>query len=487
MPKPAPGTFSIKLSAFNAGAAPLAHLDPLAQLGASGQFSAASNIDIISYPGLLTQGPGLSTLTNGTEAGAVTELINFIVDRPVSSGTTYGISATKLHQITATTVANAGSWPHTITGATAGSSVHYINGAVYYFFNKASGGDIGKYDLASTFVDNWGSTIPSGAAALQNAPHPVASKQDIVVFGNGRYLGTINLTTTTLAPTKLDFGQDATVADVCFNANQWLIAVNQGTGVATDRQSASIYLYDASATTSLLSDEIAVGVQKIGFILPIEGIVYVAFQDVSSAGGFCIGYISGRQIKPLRYFTGTLPTFAQKSLYGNTIIFLSNGVVQTCGAVVETLPVQISPLASGGFTTCGALAAPFGTPMVSSTQSTSFKLAKFSGFDVASTWRSLVIPITQGGLLGFIDRVTVLTNTLASGARCDLIIEGNQAAQSGATNQITTTGRRRHIFDRTGFTTLEDFRVFLNFANGSATNPVKIREILVEGHFVEKR
>lgn len=484
--KAAPGTFSIKLSGFNAGQAPTAHLDSLTENGSAGQFSLASNIDVISYPGLLTQGPALTSLTNGTEAGAVTELINFIVDRPVSSGTTYGISTTKLHQITTSAVANSGSWPHSITGATSGNSVVYHGGFLFYFYNKASGADCGRYDLSSTFVDNYFSTVPTGAAALQNAPHPVATKQDIMAFGNGRYLGTFISTTLTLAPTKLDFGADAQIADVAFHANQWWIAVNVGTAVSTDRQYASLYLYDPSATTTLLSDEIAVGAQRIGFLLPIEGIMYVAYQDLSSAGGFCIGYISGRGIKPLRYFTGTLPTFAQKSLYNNTIIFLSGSTVMSCGAVVETLPVQISPLASAGYSTAGAIAAPFGTPMVASTQSTSFKLAKFSGFDVSSAWRSIIIPTISNNLIGYIDRITVLTSTLASGARCDLVIEANQASKTSSTQQITGIGKRRFSFSKLALTGIEDFRIYLNWANGSATNPAKIREIQIQGHYVEQ-
>lgn len=483
--KPAANTFSLTFSGFNAGAAPVAHLDSLTAIGAAGQYSAALNVDVISFPGLLTQGPGLSTLTNATEAGAITELLNFIFDRPVSAGTTYGIAATKLHQITASAVTNTGSWPHAITSAVAGSSVHPLRGKLFYFFNKAGAGEIGKYDLASTFVDNWGSTVPTGAAALQVADHPVASKQDIMIFGNGRYLGTYIDTTTTLAPQKLDFGTDAAVADTAFHANQWWIAVNMGTGVAGDRQSASIFLYDPSAITTLLSDEIAVGAQKIGFILPIEGVMYVAYQDISSSGGFCIGYVNGRGIKPLRYFTGTLPTFAQKTLYENTIAFISNGKVYSLGASVETMPVQLSQLASGGFTTVGALAAPFGMPMVASTQSTSFKLAKFSGFDVNATWRSIVIGLAQANALGFIDRIVVLVSTLGTGARCDLIIEGDQASKTGSTNQITGSGKRRFVFNNTGLTTLEDFRVFLNWANGSTTNPVKIRSIQVQGHFTE--
>lgn len=486
MAKPKDNTFSIVLKGFQVGAAPVSHLDSLTEIGQSGHYSVATNIDILK-PGLLTQGPALSTLTAGTEAGAVTELINFILDRPVATSVTYGISATKLHKITPTAVTNAGDWPHAITGATAGNSTIEFQGFLFYFYNKASGADCGRFDLASTFDDDYFSTVPTGAAALQSAPHPVAKKQDILLFGNGRYAGTFISTGVVLAPTKLDFGANTEVADVAFHANQWHIAVNSGVANSTvDRASAQIYLYDGSAVNSILADEVAVGVQKIGFIYPQNGVVYVAYQDLSTAGGFAIGYVSGRMLKPLRYFTGTLPTFAQKTLYNNTIAFISNGLVYSCGAVTPQLPVQISQLADGGFTTVGALAAPFGTPMVASTQSTSFKLAKFSGYDTACTWKSLVMPLISGRYVGMIDRVIVITKTLGSSASATIILEANQAASSSSTNTITTSGKRRHVFTKFALGPIEDFRVALNWAGGNATNDCAIRQIIVEGHWVEK-
>ena len=479
--------FSITIDEFNVGYAPLAHKDNLTSVGKAGHASVMTNADIISLPGILTQGPGLATLTNGTEAGAVTELMTFIVDKPVSSGTTYGIAATKLHQITASAVTNTGGvFPHAITNATAGSSVVSFQGALYYFFNKASGADCGKYDLSSTFDDDYFSTVPTGAAALQSAPHPVATKQDIMLFGNGRYVGTFISTGVVLAPTKMDFGAGSEVADVAFHANQWLIAVNSGTGVSTDRQSASIYTYDGAALSSILTDEIALGVQKIGFIMPVNGIVYVAYQDLSYSGGFAIGYISGRALVPLRYFTGSLPTFAQKTLFSNTILFISNGLVYSCGAVIPQLPVQISQYMDAGFTTAGAIAAPFGTVMVASTQSTSFKLAKASGYDVNSAWKSILFQVVNGRQLGMIDTIVVLTKTLAANASATLIVEANQAANSSATKTITTTGKRRHVFTNFALTGIEDFRIALSWAGGNATNDCPIRKITVIGHFVEK-
>lgn len=489
-PKPAAGTFSLTFSGFNAGQAPVAHLDTLTELGGAGSYSAALNIDIITTPPLLTQGPALATLTNGDQSGAVGELIEHIIDRPVTSGTTYGIAVTKLHQITATAVANSGSWPHAITGASGGNgnSAVYFQGALYYFYNKSAGADCGMYDLASSFTDAYFSVVPTGAQALQNAPHPVATKQDIMLFGNGRYCGAFYSTDTELDAQLLDFGPDAQVADVAFSANNWWIAVNVGTHVASDRQYSSLYLYDPAALSTTLQDEIAVGVQRIGFIYPIEGILYVAYQDLTTPGGYAIGYVKGRSIQPLGYFTGSLPTFAQRTLYKNMILFLSGSGAFSSGASIGAMPVQLSQLASGGYGTLGAIAAPFGTPMIASTDGGSnFKLAQFSGYDVNCTWRSIIIPVIAGFMKGYIDRVTVLTNQLGANARCDLVIEANQAQATGAVLQITGTGKRRFPFNSTGLTGIEDFRLFLSWANGSTANPVKIRRIQIEGHYVESR
>ena len=487
MAKAKDNTFVTIFSNFNVGVSPLANLDSLSEIGNAGNYSVATNVDIISKPGILTQGPGLATLTAGTQAGAISDQVNFIIDKAVASNVTYGISDTLLHKISATAVTNTGGvFPRTITGATEGSSCVHFQGKLFYFYNKSSGADCGVFDLTSTFDDVFFSTnVTAGAGALEKAPHPVAKKEDIMLFGNGRYVGTYISTTDTLARQKLDFGADTEVADVCFHANQWYLAVNSGITTGTNRASSQIYLYDGSATSSILSDEVALGLQQIGFILPVNGVIYVAYKELSSDGGFAIGYVAGRQIKPLRYFTGSLPTFAQKTIYRNTIAFISGGLVYSCGAVVEQLPIQLSQLADGGFTTVGALASPFGTPMVASTESTSFKVAKFSGYTVASTWKSIVVPIVSGNSVGMIDRIVVMTNVLKASALCALKIESNQAVTTTTIGNITTTGKTRHIF-KVPVANVEDYRIFLDFSGGSATNSVEIKRVIVTGHYVNK-
>ena len=473
--------FGIKLEGFSDGLAPLAHLDSRTFLGSKGQAS-SMRADVISNPGFIQQSPALANLTNGTQAGVVDQLIRFILDKPTASTTTFAIGTTKLFKLSSTAVTSGGSpsWPQTVTDMTEGESVIRLKANLYGFFNKASGGDILQMPLATEVIDpDWGS---SNDEALEDALHPVAAKEDIMVFGNGRYVGIYVEGSSTLDVQKLDFGEGAEVADIVFNANVWYIAVNYGEG-----RRGQIYLYDGSAISNVLSDEAGLGNQKIGFLFVFNGIVYVAYQD-NTSGAFAIGWMSGRQLKPLRYFAGSLPDHRQKTLYKNTILFVSDEDIFSCGAPVEQLSIQISDLADAGYATVGGLAAPFGTPMVASTDgSTNYRLAKFSGLSVDSNWKSLSLDVTDGRKLGKITCVIVSTQALSSGAKAELTLEGNQGILDDSdTFSITGANKIRHVFRSINLKSAQDVRVVLDSSNGHASNACPIRKIELLGNFVDR-
>ena len=274
------------------------------------------------------------------------------------------------------------------------------------------------------------------------------------------------------------------MADVAFSSNHWLIAVNYGVS-GTNRNTGQVYLYEGAAISSLLSDEVAIGIQRIGFLFPVNGIVWMAYQDLSSSGGYKIGYIAGSSIKDVKHFTGTLPNFAQKTLYKNLILLLSNAKVWAAGAVIDDLPFQISQHADGGYATVGALAAPFGTPLIASTDGGSnHQLANFSGYTTSSTWKSIVVPLMQGRLLGYIDEMIVVTPELGANARCDVQLEYNQQqANSGTAKSVTGTGKRIHRFGNMNGKTVEDLNVSAVWSNGNTTNACPVRKIFVLGHY----
>lgn len=459
--------WTIILERFYSGYSPLAFDNSLTEVGSSGMASTMTNVDVIngSY---LTQGPALSNLS-----GTVNELISFIMDKAVSDDVSYAIGTASLFQLSSTTITNL----RTINNCEDGESILPLKGNLYYFYNTSGAGVIGRYDLSSVFLDGW-------TTGLQKAPHPSAKKEDIMVFGNGRYAGVYLADSDTMDVEKLDFGNDTEVADVLYSNGYWYIVVNSGV-TGNNRTEGQIFLYDGSALVSTLDDEAGVGFQRIGFIYRLNGIIYVAYEDLSSSG-FIIGYLNGKAITPLQRFTGALPNFAQKTLFKNTILFLSSGSIYSAGSIVGELPYQLSQHASGGHSTLGAIAAPFGDVLVSSTDGASaFRLAKFSDFDTNCAWKSIIFPLSLGAMKGFIDNVTVLTKVLGSGASCTLKIESDQAVTTGSTKTIATTGKTRHYFNSLGLGQIEDFRVALDWSGGSASNDVAIRKIIINGHFVQ--
>lgn len=472
--------FQIEFSAFNEGFAPLAHLDTTSFVGNKGQAT-EMKADIISKPGFLTQSPALADLTNGTQAGVVDQLIRFILDKPISTST-YAIGTTKLFKLSSTTVTSGGSpsWPQAITDMTSGESVIRLGANIYGFFNKASGGDILKMPISSEVIDpDWGSSTD---AALQgNVPHPSAVKEDVMLFGNGQYVG-VYIDAGTLDVDKLDFGAGAEVADIVFSANFWWIAVNYGEG-----KRSQVYVYDGSALSNILSDEVGIGDQQIGFLYVHNGIIYVAYSD-ESATGFTIGWIKGRRLEPLRYFGGTLPDHRQKALYKNTIIFNSSTDIYSFGSSVGQLPLQISKLADGGHATLGGIASPFGTPMIASTDGASnHRLAKFSGYSTDSSFKSVWVDTSNGRMLGKVHTMIVKSKVLGANARCDIKIEGNQGAETDMTAlEYSGTGTRRKVFKNIILPQIEDVRVVVDYANGNATNDCPIRSIILQGNFVER-
>ena len=471
--------FIIEFSGFYEGNSPLAHLDDKTFVGGKGQ-SSASQADIISKPGFVTQSPALADLTNGNQLGVVSELIRSILDQPTAVDTTYAIGTSKLFKLSSTTVASGGSpsWPQAVTDMTEGESVVRLKANVYGFYNKSSGGDILKMPLSTEVIDHdWGSTTD---LALEIAPHPSAVKEDIMVFGNGRYLGVYVEGQAILDVQKLDFGEGSEVVDVVFHSNVWWIAVNFGEG-----KRGQIYLYDGSAISNQLSDEAGVGDQSIGFLYVLNGIVYVAYEDKSSEG-FSIGYMSGRSIKPIRYFNGSLPDHRQKALYKNTIIFASSEDIWSCGAPVEQFPIQVSKLADGGHATVGGIASPFGIPLIASSDgSSNHRLAKFSGYSLDSNWKSVFSDVTADRRLGKVHTVIVATKPLETDARCDIKIEGNQGDIESSALVVTGTDKTRHVFRTINLPAVEDVRVVVDYANGNATNDCPVRKILLLGNFVE--
>lgn len=442
-----------------------------------------TNIDITA-PGFMTQGPGLSNLTNGTQAAAVTTLLNSILDEAVASDVTYGIGGAKLYKLSSTAVTSDGTWPRTIDKAVVtgedGEDVVAYQGNLYYSYNHSgTAGDIGKYDLSATFDDDWGSTVPSGMAALQGSvPHQmIVGGNDVLYFANGRYVGSYD--GTTLLPLALDLPTGTVVQSIAWNTDRLWVVANRPSTTGSNKNTASVYVWDG--TTNSWEAEIRL-MGTAGGCHVKNGTLFLFYQDVTSTGGYKLAYVSGGSIRDIANYLGSLPEFGQITDYKDYIIWVSSGLVYAYGAGDTELPVRLFQLADGGYSTVGALACPFGTPMVASTESTSYKLANFSGYDTACTFKSMMFDVT--GETGLSRLATVVWNfeVLASGASMAWSLVSNQGRTiySDTISYSKLGAATSCVYELNGLLT-ENFRIEMNFSGGSTTNAVKIKNVKVYG------
>ncbi len=490
------------------GFAPKYYAEGYPSFGNKNQAGAMLNCDITNAGGI-QQGPGLSTLTNGTQAAAVTTLINSIIDYAVTSDVTYGTGGNKLYKITSTAVTNAGIWPHTIDKAAVtaelSEDVVYYQSNIYYSYNHSgSAGDIGKYDLNVTFTDAWGSVVPSGAGALTNNPHPmIVGGNDTMYFGNGRYVGSYDGTTFT--NNALDLPTNTVIKSIAWVNDKLNITANRPGVIGTNKNNSSIYIWDAISTS--WETEVKI-MGEIGGCHVKNGIFYFFYRDISNIGGYKLAYLNGATVVDLCNYSGGLPTYSQITDYKDFIIWNSTSLnslwsyttypwqltspwttttgddlIYAYGSGDKDLPVHFFQLADSGYTTAGAVSAPFGTPMIASNQSTSYKLAQFSGFDVNSNWKSLLFDLTGTGSnsMSNLQKFIVTFDQLATGARVDWSIKNNKGKTiySDIISYAKLGDATKISLDMNKLT--ENARIEFDWSNGSTTNSVKIKSVKLVG------
>ena len=498
--------WQIIIDNFLGGFSPAWYKEGYPSYGNKNQAGAMENCDLTDAGGL-KQGPGLANLTNGTQAAAVTTLVKSVLDMAVTNDTTYGVGGNKLYKITSTTVTNSGAWPHTIDKGTVtgedGEDVAYYGSNLYYTYNHSgTAGDIGKFDLSSTFDDDWGSTVPTGNAALQgNVPHQmVVGGDDVLYIANGRYVATWD--DTTLVPQALDLPTSTVIRSMAWMADRLWISANRPNLSGTNKNIGSIYIWDGYSTSYETEIRIMGEVQALHVK---NGTLFVFYRDISSIGGYKLAYLNGTNVVDVANYSGGLPQYYQVTDYKDFLIWNSSSlnalwsyatypwqlvspwttttsdVIYCFGSGDRDLPARLFQLADGGYTTVGALACPFGTPFVASNDGSDCRLAQFSGYTTESNWKSLLFDITGENRFSRINRVKINFDQLATGARVDWTLRDNQG------NVIHTD---TISYDKLGAATRADYplgklaenmRIEFDYSNGDTSNTVKIKQVKIFG------
>lgn len=448
--------------------------------------SAMKNADIID-PNVLKPGPDVANLTNGTQAGAVTTLIKGILPIAVSADVSYACGGNQYYQISSSAVTNSGgTYPYTIdkgtvTGEDADGIVYYQS-KVYVFYNHSgAAGDI-LQDTAGTIDVDWGSTIPTGAETIQSATHQaIVGGDDVLYFTNGRYVGYID--GTTLETQGLDFWTNAECSSITWNNNRVVVAVNRPNVSGSNFSESGIYSWDG-VTSSWSGDPIEVS-GRIGALYTKNGVTYCWWQDGTDTGGFSLGYVSGGRLIQIRRFKGTLPLWYQVGEYKGYLAWASDGLIYLWGAKDADVPVVLMQYCEGKHATIGGIGIPFGDLLIASNATTNYSLAKPSGYVTDFTWNTVAFPVGGAGFVSIIDGVWVETEALTSGAKANFTLTYDKAKSNVAMDSITysaATNITKHKILTQG-PTVEDFRI--DITNTDATTLIKIRSILISGHYVK--
>lgn len=205
-------------------------------------FTTSTGIDPFRRPGYLSPGADPLNATN-----------NSVIDAMQKNGVVYvtdafTVGGTKLHKmaILTTTLTNDATFPHTVSAHGGHSGVvmsdiilYYIGTTRYAFYSWSDGtdGDIGRFDLSSTFDDDYISTVAASGAVLSTTnPHPmIIGADDILYVADGR---------------KLHGFDGQTGANGTFSASRLTLPTDYIiTSFAKTGESLIIFAYKSSATS----------------------------------------------------------------------------------------------------------------------------------------------------------------------------------------------------------------------------------------------
>lgn len=428
--------------------------------GNKNMLGAMTNIDLTN-PSYLTQGVGLATVT-----GTVDQLMKGILNNVMVANKSAGVGGTKLYEITATTVTSKTCG--TISG---GEDVALYAGYLYYSWAT----NIGKITTAFASPDeDWWTAVAGGSALTSGKPHQliVAGTSGVLSVLNGSVVAQWDGTTATndAFDTK---DTDITLVSQVWNLNKFWFAGNKPN--VSGRNEASIFIWDGNAPS--WENRIRID-GRVGALYVKNGITFVVYQKNLSQGVCTLGYCDGNQIRDIANYNGSLPNFYQITDYEDFIIWASGTSIFAFGGGDLKVNTRLFQLGTCGV---GGLANPFGTPITASAN----KLEKFSGYTVTSSFKTLLFDCCLDDRKSMIDKMKFDFEKLATGARVDYTLKDNKAT-SLKTGTISYTGdgavTTKSFYPKC---VCENFRVELDYANGSATNPISIKSIKIKGHTLQ--
>lgn len=219
-------------------------------------FTNTVGIDPFRYPGFCSPGNSASAYTS-----ASTYIDSTVLNAVNNGSTAYLIGAsTKITSadLSTNTVSAlrtiAGSGAHAAHSSIVGNDValYYVGTSKYLFYSYSDNtdGDVGRFDLTSTYVDNYMSgTAASGAVLTTKGVHPlIVGSDDVLYIGDGNVLAGFdgqNGANGTFYPTKLALPKDYIITSYSKTANYLVIYAYKNTvGGSTYSADSTAFFWD---------------------------------------------------------------------------------------------------------------------------------------------------------------------------------------------------------------------------------------------------
>lgn len=465
-----------------------------------GFFATMHGIDLYRKPGFISPGSVGSLFTNySTLDNTLFSIDGHYYNITQAVDVIYGRTNTSFYKFDLNTspptlVTSYLGFPYA-TGDNAGYGFSIINMGIngktetLVFLNA----DIGKFDGAS-YNSTWGSTVPSGATALQSGVIKRAVQYSAYVyFTNGGYIGMIDGTTTTggtngtLYDKKLTLPLGYTAKDIRVVQGYLEIYIDDGT-------QAQVWIWDGISILPLdivfLEDQrinagfLSNGIPHVftngqGTGLSVRQKNFYGYPQLQNINTNNAGNVTAAMIDRVNS-TMIWSDFSKIWMYGNPYSQYSYRGQDANSQFPEALTCPIIP--RGGNIT--ALRAVNGQILVGSNNGSYYYVESFtlndSTYDNAATWQTNFIDLPDDTSIDFIRFVV---QPPASGASftptlfTDYGTSGTAMAALTSTNLDANGKSKTYYSDQFGAPICDNFAIGGAYTGSSTSNPVIITRI----------
>lgn len=314
--------------------------------------------------GFLEPGSSITTPTNASTLNAVQK--NIVTYNSYA----YSVGGERLNRIdlSSNTVSNSGDWPHTINHAhnsEAGEDVivYYIGATPYLFysFNDETDGDVGRYDFASTFDDDYMSAAATSGAVLNRLyPHPMVVGDDgILYIANGNNLASFNQSGTTFNSSALDLPTGYIIRSFAKTDNFLVIYANRPSisGSTYYRTECTAFFWDYVSSSFIYAFDLSGNYVNGGFSINNQPGCFVQgrYSSTANARQSKMMLFDGSGFKPVFTFNENVPEHGGVDVLDNIITWNSDGVVYQWGTPYIGFDKPFNRIALGSSTSNGCL------------------------------------------------------------------------------------------------------------------------------------